>query len=340
VLSFLPDDRNDAIPQQLLIHSIIISHHFCKPLIGCQKIFLRFVQSLKLRKNLSGIREIILQGILIGLFIAGCAPYFSSGMDGKYDSSHIYVDSIDEVLDKVVKSIYRIETTTSFKVGDDISTLKVVGMAFSLDERHLLTAKHVTSIDIYQIQTPFGLMRFPISPADKVEETTTIVFDDGSRVPATILYRDEELDFALLKAKDRVNPPYYSIGNSADLRTANLVVLPSNFQTGLSIRMGYITQLDFIQYGPNGEVADKNNNIFGISVVVSEGDSGSPILLLRDGKFELGGMVTFIVLPARGIGYGLKINSIIESLKAYEGGQRWLLPLYRGSPEHSYSNAA
>jgi len=249
------------------------------------------------------------------VLIGGCCPYLREGIDGRYDSSHLYVDGIDRLLEKVVSNIYRIETSTSFRVGEDTSTLRALGMAFSIDDRHLLTAKHVTSIDRFQVQTPFGLMTFPVSPEDKVEETTTIVFDDGSRVPVRVIYRDELLDFALLEAGVKVNPPRYPVGNSGDFRIANAVILPSNFQRGLNIRLGYVSQLDFIQYGPNGEIADKDENIFGISAVVNEGESGSPILFLRDGKVELGGIVSFIVLPARGLGYGLKISPVIERVR-------------------------
>lgn len=279
------------------------------------------------RKNLIRAAGIFSLSTFLGLPIAGCTPYFRAGVDGKYDNSHIHVDSIDEVLSRVIRSIYRIETSTKFKMEKGISTLKIAGMAFSFDENHLLTAGHVTSIDTYQVRTPFGLMSFSISPEDKIEETTCLVFDDGSRVPVKVIYRDKEMDFAVLEMEKEVIPPYYSIGNSDDFRIANLVILPANFQTGLNIRIGYITQLDFIRYGPKGEVAEKNNNIFGISTVVSGGDSGAPILLLRDGKIELGGIVTFIVLPARGLGYGLKITPVIERLKSQRGDQRWILPL-------------
>jgi S1-C subfamily serine protease len=274
-----------------------------------------------------GIVRIILSGIFLTLLVSGCTPHLKGGMDGRYDSSHIHVDEIDEVLGEVAKSVYRIETSTSFRVGEDVSTLKAVGMAFSLDNKHLLTAKHVTSIDTYQVQTPFGLMNLPISPENKVEETTSLVFDDGSRVPAGVIYRDDELDFALLEVKSGVNPPAYAVGNSDDFRVANAIILPSNFQTGLNIRMGYLTQLDFVRYGQEGEVTEKYEHIFGISAVVSEGDSGSPVLMVRDGKLELGGVVSFIVLPARGLGYGLKINPIMERLKTQRGNQTWLPPL-------------
>jgi len=257
----------------------------------------------------------------------GCAPYYRAGVDGKYDNSAIFIDSLDEVLGEVAKSIYRIETSTRFKVNKDIGSLKKAGMAFSLDEKHLLTAKHVTSIDTFMVQTPYGLMSVPLPPEAKIEETTIIVFDDGSRIPVRVIYRDEEMDFAVLEAEKKVNAPWYSMGNSEDFRFANLAILPSNFQTGQNIRIGYITQLDFVKYGPKGEVADKKEEIFAISTVVCEGDSGSPILLVRDGKIELGGLVSFIIPFARGLGYGLKINPIIEKLKTQKENQRWILPL-------------
>jgi hypothetical protein len=52
----------------------------------------------------------------------------------------------------------------------------------------------------------------------------------------------------------------------------------------MNIRMGYVTQLDFVRYGQEGEVTEKYEHIFGISAVVSEGDSGSPVLFVRDGN--------------------------------------------------------
>ena len=275
--------------------------------------------------------RIILSGFFLALLLFGCTPHLRGGMDGRYDSSHIHVERIDEVLDEVAKNVYRIETSTSFQIEDEISTLKAVGMAFSIDDKHLLTAKHVTSIDTYQVQTPFGLMSLPIPPDAKVEEKTWLVFDDGSRVPAGIIYRDKALDFALLEVKSGVNPPVYGIGDSDEFRVANAIILPSNFQTGLNIRMGYVTQLDFVRYGQEGEVTEKHEHIFGISAVVSEGDSGSPVLFVRDGNLELGGVVSFIVLPARGLGYGLKINPIIERLKSQGGYLTWLPPLLKSS---------
>jgi hypothetical protein len=57
-----------------------------------------------------------------------------------------------------------------------------------------------------------------------------------------------------------------------------------------------------------------------ISAVTVEGDSGAPIFLLRNGRFELGGMVTFLVPRPRGLGFGIKINSIMAQINKYLTG--------------------
>ncbi len=45
--------------------------------------------------------------------------------------------------------------------------------------------------------------------------------------------------------------------------------------------------------------------------------SATSLTLIRDGKFELGGVVTFLVPQARGLGFGIKINSIMAQINKY-----------------------
>ena len=138
-----------------------------------------------------------------------------------------------------------------------------------------------------------------------------------SRLVSGTLARTKIRISKILKAlKSLIRFPF-TIGNSDDLKIGNFVFLFGNFQTGLNIRTGYVTQLNFVRYGARGEISSINENLFGISAVTVEGDSGAPIFLLRDGRFELGGMVTFLVLQARGLGFGVKINSIMDQIKRY-----------------------
>lgn len=160
-------------------------------------------------------------------------------------------------------------------------------------------------------------MVFPIPEEDRLEEKIVIILDDGSPIETTVVYSDEEKDFALLRAEEEIHHTPFKIGNSDDFKVGDFVFLLGNFQTGLNIRTGYITQLNFVRYGIRGEVSSTDESLFGISAVTVEGDSGSPVFLVRDGKFELGGIVNFLVLQARGLGFCTKINPIMSKIKEY-----------------------
>lgn len=249
------------------------------------------------------------------IFLGGCGPIWKGGFDKRYDSSPIYIDPTKKEIERALKGIYRIETITRFSLGDSIQTTRAVGHAIALDEHNLLTAKHVVKIDSFRTFSPFGFIEIPLPEKDKVEEKSFILEEDGTRVEVKRIYSDDDRDFAKLRAHKKLTPFPFPMGNSAELQIGNVVFLLGDFQTGFCVRMGNVTQLTFTTYGPNGEVAHIDNDIIGISATTVGGDSGAPIVSVRDGKFELIGVVTFFVEQARGIGYGLKINAIVDRLK-------------------------
>lgn len=254
-----------------------------------------------------------LTGLLI--FLLGCGPVWRGGLDRRYDNSVIYVDPAKNDLVTVLQSIHRIETATQFTFEGDIHTARVAGLATALDKHTLLTARHVVKVDSFRAVTSFGVVEVPLPEGAKVEEKSFIVEEDGTRVVAERIYLDDERDFAILRTQRELTAFPFSIGNSDDLQVGNVAFLLGNFQTGFSVRMGNVTQLEFTTYGSKGEVANVNPNIFGISAPTVEGDSGAPVLCVRDGQLELIGMVTFLVEPARGLGYCLKINTIADQTK-------------------------
>jgi S1-C subfamily serine protease len=265
--------------------------------------------------NVKGYFYPFLSLISLFLFLFGCAPVWRGGLDRRYDNSPIYLDPAKNELVTVLKSIHRIETVTRFTFEGDVHTTRGAGLATALDEHNLLTARHVVRGDSFRAVTPFGVVEVPINESAKVEEKSFIVEEDGTRVVAQRIYVDKEGDFAILRTNRELTPFPFSIGNSDELQVGNVVFLLGNFQTGFSVRMGNVTQLDFTTYGARGEVANVNRDIFGISATTVEGDSGGPILCVRDGQIELIGMVTFLVEPARGLGYCLKINTIADQIK-------------------------
>ncbi len=253
--------------------------------------------------------------IMAVIFSVSCGPVWRGAFDGRYDNSPINLDPAKDELATVLKSIYRIETVTRFFFEGDIHMTRVAGVATALDEHTLLTARHVVRIDFFRAVTPFGVVELPIPESAKVEEKTYIIKKDGTRTEAERIYADTETDFAILRTERELIPFPFAIGNSEELRMGNVAFLLGDFQTGFSIRMGNVTQLEFTTYGSRGEVANINRDILGISATTVEGDSGGPILCVRDGQLELIGIVTFLVEPARGLGYCLKINTIADRVK-------------------------
>ena len=260
----------------------------------------------------------LLFSIGLWLIFAGCGPALVRGFDRHYDYSTIFMDPAEDDLARTPSGVYRIQTITQFRISGETYTARAAGLATALNPYCLLTAKHVVKIESFRVATPMGIIDIPISDTTKIEERSYIVLDDGSRIETDTLYADEIMDFTVLKSDKAMAFLPFPIGDSDRLRIGNLSFLVGNFQTGFSIRFGRITQVEFVTYGPGGGVVDIRKDILSFSAITVEGDSGSPIFGIRDGKPELIGMVTFIVIPARGLGYGLKINPIIDRLKKFE----------------------
>ena len=92
-----------------------------------------------------------------------------------------------------------------------------------------------------QFKPRFTAVEFQIEDDQKLEEETSIILDDGSRIKSQVIHSDEEGDFALLKADKRIPHYPFPVGNSDDFRVGDFIFLFGNFQTGLNIRTGYIT---------------------------------------------------------------------------------------------------
>ncbi len=255
--------------------------------------------------------------LVLAVWLSGCSFVTSQASFRHYENSPIHIDPKRKELDLIASNVFRIQTFLKFKLEESTPSVSAIGLATSLDEYHLLTTRHVVRIKSFQAITPLGVIEFQIPDDQKLQEETFIILDDGSRIKLQVVYSDEENDFALLRAEKKIHHYHFAIGNSDDFKIGNFVFLFGNFQTGLNIRTGYVTQLNFVRYGAEGEVSNTNESLFGISAVTVEGDSGAPIFLLRDGRFELGGIVTFLVPQARGLGFGVKVNDIMAQIDRY-----------------------
>jgi S1-C subfamily serine protease len=266
-------------------------------------------------KKSSALSHVVI--VVLAVWLSGCSSVTGKASFHPYENSPIHIDPKKKELDLIASNVFRIQTFLKFKLEESTPTVSAIGLATSLDQDYLLTTRHVVKIKSFQAITPLGPIEFQIPDDQKLEEETFIILDDGSRIKLRVVYSDEEKDFALLRAEKKIHHFPFKMGNSDDFRIGDFVFLFGNFQTGLNIRTGYVTQLNFVRYGSGGEVLSMNESLFGISAVTVEGDSGAPIFLLRDGSFELGGIVTFLVPQARGLGFGVKINPIVAQINKY-----------------------
>ena len=168
--------------------------------------------------------------LFCAVLLSGCSPLMKGASFRQYENSPIRIDPEKKELDLIASNVFRIQTSVKFQLGESTPTVSAIGLATSLDEYHLLTARHVVKIKSFQAITPLGPMEFEIPDDQKLEEETSIILDDGSRIRSQVVYFDEEKDFALLKAERKIHHFPFTIGNSDDFKVGNFVFLLAIFR--------------------------------------------------------------------------------------------------------------
>jgi serine protease Do len=158
-----------------------------------------------------------------------------------------------------------------------------------------------------------------IADADEI----TVILNDGARIKAELIGRDQKTDIALLRIKtDRVLKTV-RFGDSDKLRLGEWVIAIGNpFSLGGSVTAGIVSARNRdINSGPY-------DNYIQTDAAINRGNSGGPLFNL-DG--EVVGVNTAIISPSGGsIGIGFAVPSktavtVIEQLKQYGETRRgWL----------------
>lgn len=132
--------------------------------------------------------------------------------------------------------------------------------------------------------------------------TVSVTLDDGTKLTAKVIGRDERTDIALLKVDAHRPLPYIQLGNSASVRPGQWVVAMGNpFGLGGTVTAGIVSASGRdIGSGPYDQFIQ-------IDAPINQGNSGGP-LFTQDGKVI--GMNTAILSPSGGsIGIGFAIPS-------------------------------
>lgn len=139
----------------------------------------------------------------------------------------------------------------------------------------------------------------------------TVVTSDGTEYVATVLARDDVLDFAVIKVEgdgfDAVN-----LGNSDEIKIGQTVIAIGNSlgEFSHSVSSGIISGVkrDIVAGGGPGGV-EHLSNIIQTDAAINFGNSGGPLLDL-DGKVI--GINTAIAQGAENVGFALPINQVAK----------------------------
>ncbi|QQG45298.1 MAG: serine protease [Candidatus Sungiibacteriota bacterium] len=269
-----------------------------------------------------GRRIALLIAVLVG--VAGCAtlPAGNALRSSTYDYNNVLLDRREMSIERIVESMVAIRTVAEFRREDGgLLQRDMEGTGVVLLGKYILTLNHVASIKQIEHRTPFGTL---VEPATKVAELTTLQWN-GKEVPLERALVDEGEDVLIFRVPDRVRLPSfpYRIGNSDDLRLGNFVYVIGNpMNSGINVREGIVSNLR--PPGMLGTIA-RLGSIFMVSNGLNPGDSGTPVVALRDGQFELVGLAQGTIMNSQRMGWAVKINTIlglIHAMEAREGASK------------------
>jgi len=220
-------------------------------------------------------------------------------------------------------SVFPLLTEVDFDTGEESperATVEGTGTVFF--GRFVLTVAHAVTLERLEmkVRTPRGEMTLPVE-GRRVSERTWLIAGDG-RLPLSPLARDEEADLALFLLPRGAGLPAfpYPIGDSETLDLGDpIAVLGHDPVAGVLLRQGSVAALR-----GSAIVARLSNSerVFLISLGLTEGESGAPILAARDGAYELVGLAHGTYIGPRQLAWAIRIGPALEALSRRDGSSQ------------------
>ncbi len=189
-----------------------------------------------------------------GALPAGSAPSSASMPSATLPPITRSAGSVAEIAARVLPSVVQIEV----KGADGEGT----GSGFVIDDKgHILTNNHVVSAT----ENP----------------TITVVFDDGTQKPATLVGKDVSYDLAVLKADVGSRPPLV-LGNSEQVVVGDLVIAigaPLGLQG--TVTTGIVSAKNRPVSAGDGTGNDSYMNAIQTDAAINPGNSGGPLVDAR-----------------------------------------------------------
>ncbi len=143
----------------------------------------------------------------------------------------------------------------------------------------------------------------------------TVVLNDGSQFPATVIDRDTILDIAIIEIEPGYDLPYLQFGDSSALKIGQRVIAIGNSLGEFSntVSAGIISGLSrSIIAGGNG-TTERLEGVIQTDASINPGNSGGPLL---DITGKVIGVNVAVAADAENIGFAIPINSIVQIVES------------------------
>ncbi len=239
--------------------------------------------------------------------------FYAPRPDGEYDNHNILVNPEEKGIERMTESVVRIVTAAFLKSdmrefsAPDIRSVGGVVIA----GRYVLTAGHGVATDEITTGAPFqGTLT---EPAHKVSEIFIVAGTERrSSIQLKLLYVNRDIDFALFELPENgLIPSFpYALGKSSDLRVGNyLYILGYPLALGVNVRDGIVNALSMPDAWYASGESPNRSDYFMMSVGLVPNDSGTALVGIRDGRYELVGIAVSMA-SYNNLGMAVRIDSI------------------------------
>jgi S1-C subfamily serine protease len=212
-------------------------------------------------------------------------------------------------------AVFPLLTEVDFDTGEATpSRATIQGTGIVLFDGFVLTVAHAVTQERLEVtmRTPRGDVTLPVE-GRRVSEKTSLLSGD-LRVPLVPLVRDVENDLALFRLPERSGFPSFPfpIGDSEALELGDSVgVLGSDPAAGAVFRPASVAALRGAQAMQS---VTRNGAVFLISLALTEGESGAPVLAKWNGTYELVGLAQGTYVGPRQLAWAIRIVPALEAL--------------------------
>lgn len=257
-----------------------------------------------------------------GSAISYIALALVASLIGGLSSTYIGPNLYGKVLPKPNNTIYA-AAPINITTNDNINTVSavakkamssVVGITSVEVQQYFFSQQEVEGVGSGVIIDSNGyILTNSHVVADGNAKSVDVLFENGDKKPAKVLWNDSTLDLAIVKV-DATGLPVATLGDSDNLEVGEIVVAignPLGLEFQRSVTSGIISGLHrSVQVSSNNVIED----LIQTDASINPGNSGGPLL---NSKGEVIGINTAKIKSAEGLGFSIPINeakAIVEEV--------------------------